>query len=231
MIVYELGGLSDCRYSSFSWRTRMALAHLDLAADFRPVRVSDKAAIGFSGQGKVPILVDGDTAVYDSWRIAEHLDERHGSLGRTLFGGEVGLGLSKLINAWADRQVMPAAAHLIACDVVDIVNAEDAAHLRTGMEKGLGKTLEQIRSDRPDRVESFRRSLEPARTVLKAGQPFLSGQLPAYADYILFSIFQWARIASTFELLDEADAAMRAWRDRVLGLFDGYAAREPARGA
>jgi hypothetical protein len=65
LILYELGGLDDCRYSLFSWRTRLALAHKGLAAEHRPVRVSDKAAIAFSGQTKVPTLRDGDEAVLD----------------------------------------------------------------------------------------------------------------------------------------------------------------------
>ena len=60
LTLYELGGLDDRRYSLYSWRTRMALAHKGLTPEYRPVRVSDKAAIAFSKQDKVPILIDGD---------------------------------------------------------------------------------------------------------------------------------------------------------------------------
>ncbi len=56
--LYELGGIDDVRYSQFSWRTRMALAHKGLEFDTVAVRVSDKAAIAFSDQDKVPILKD-----------------------------------------------------------------------------------------------------------------------------------------------------------------------------
>ena len=37
IILWELGGRNDRRYSLFSWRTRMALAHKGLAFETRPV--------------------------------------------------------------------------------------------------------------------------------------------------------------------------------------------------
>jgi glutathione S-transferase len=226
LILYELGGLDDRRYSLFAWRSRMALAHKGLAAEYRPVRISDKAAIAFSAQTKVPILTDGDTVVVDSWKIAEYLETACPG-GPSLFGGAVGQGLAKFINVWTDRQIVPAVAGLVACDIGACVDAVDAAYLRAVMEKGLGKTLEAMRAERGERVAVFRRLLDPARVVLR-GQPYLSGSHPAYADYILFSVFQWARIVSEFELLEGGDA-VRAWCERVLDLFDGLARRAPAR--
>ncbi len=78
-------------------------------------------------------------------------------------------------------------------------------------------------------VADFRRALDAVRVTLRA-QPFLCGASPAYADYILFSIFQWARIVSTTPVLEPNDA-IDAWRERMLDLFDGLARREPARSA
>jgi hypothetical protein len=53
--LFELHGLADRRYSQFSWRTRLALAHKGLDVDYRPVQVSDKAAIvQRPGQGPDP---------------------------------------------------------------------------------------------------------------------------------------------------------------------------------
>ena len=45
LTLYELGGLEDRRYSQFSWRTRLALAHKGLAVTSHPVRVSDKVRV------------------------------------------------------------------------------------------------------------------------------------------------------------------------------------------
>jgi glutathione S-transferase len=219
LILYELGGLDDCRYSLFSWRTRLALAHKGLAAEHRPVRVSDKAAIAFSGQTKVPILRDGDTVVFDSWHIAEHLEARHG--GPSLFGGAVGHALARFVNGWVDRVVVPAAAPLVAPTVVACVDAADAAHIGAMMEKAFGRTLEAMRAERAEGLKALRRALDPARATLRA-QPYLCGAAPAYADYALFSVFQWARIAGAGELL-EGDEAMIAWRERMLDVHGGVA--------
>ena len=72
--LWELGGLSGCRYSTFSWRTRLALHHKGLGFATHVVSVTDKGAIAFSGQGKVPILRHGDRVVANSWAIALYLD-------------------------------------------------------------------------------------------------------------------------------------------------------------
>lgn len=224
LVLYELGGLRDCRYSLFSWRTRLALAHKGLDAEHRPVRVSDKAAIAFSGQTKVPILVDGEEVVTDSWRIAEHLEAAHG--GPSLFGGTTGRGLARFVNSWADRQVVPAVAPVVAPFVVECVDEADAAHIRAVMEKAFGRTLETMRAECGERLAQFRRVLDPPRATMRA-QPYLCGESPAYADYVLFSAFQWARVVGADDLLAEDDQTMRTWRERVLDLFDGLARRSP----
>jgi glutathione S-transferase len=226
--LFELHGLADRRYSQFSWRTRLALAHKGLDVDYRPVRVSDKAAIAFSGQDKVPILVDeAGTVIADSWRIAEHLEDRYADRP-SLFGGEVGHGFARFINHWVDRGLIPRAAPMLMADVTSCVDEADATHLRAPIEKAFGKTLEALRDGRDTGVKDFQRALDPARATLKA-QPYLSGPAPAYPDYILFSLFQWARIVSDFDLIEARDAAFTAWRERMLDLFDGLARREPAR--
>ena len=46
LILYELGGLNNRRYSLYSWRARYALAHKGLVAECRPVRISDNVNAG-----------------------------------------------------------------------------------------------------------------------------------------------------------------------------------------
>lgn len=222
LTLFELGGRDGARYSQFSWRTSLALAHKGLTAEHRQVRVSDKAAIAFSKQDKVPILVDGDETICDSWRIAEHLED-HYRQAPSLFGGEAAKGVTRVINAWVDRTLIPRLVPLLAVDVLTIVDDADARHLRAQFEKAFGKTLEQLAASRDNDIVGFRRQLDPARAAMRT-QPFLCGAQPAYADYILFSLFQWARIVSAFEVL-EADDALAAWRERMLDLFGGLARR------
>ena len=225
LTLYELGGLNDRRYSLYSWRTRYALAHKGLTAEYKPVRISDKAAIAFSKQDKVPILLDGDQVIHDSFRIAQHLEAQHG--GTPLFGGEISQSLSRFFNSWVDRTIVPRLAPLIAIDVMGILDDGDAKHLRGVMEKAFGKPLEELAANREKDVVGLRRLFDPARAQLRA-QPFISGSKPAYADYILLSPLQWARIVSPLPILEAGDA-LAAWRERMLDLYDGLGHTTPAR--
>jgi glutathione S-transferase len=220
LTLFELRARDGQRYSQFSWRTIMALAHKGLKAEHKPVRVSDKAAIAFSSQDKLPILVDAGDVIPDSWRIAEHLESRYPQ-APSLFGGDTGHGLARFINAWVDRTLIGRLVPLIAADAVPMLDEADALHLRSQFERFFGKPLEELAASRDKDVVAFRKLLDPARAVMRA-QPFLSGANPAYADYILFSLFQWARIVSAFEVLEPKDA-LAAWRERMLDLFDGLA--------
>ena len=219
-MLYELKGLDDRRYSLFSWRARLALAHKQLPTEMVGVRVTDKAAIAFSGQAYVPILVDGDRTIPDSWAIASYLEETYPD-SPSLFGGAPTLGIARFVNYWVDRQVIPAVAPLVVCDLMTKVDQEDSAHLRKQLETAFGGDIEKMRDERPSRRKNLRRVLDPVRATLKH-QAFLCGDGAMYPDYIVFSVLQWARIISDYELLD-ADDPLWHWRERILNLFDGLA--------
>jgi glutathione S-transferase len=221
--LWELGGRRDCRFSTFSWRTRLALHHKGLAFVLHPVAVSDKAAIAFSGQGKVPILKHDDHVVTDSWAIACYL-ERAFPDAPSLFGGPVGESLTHFFNLWADRELVPAIVPYLMRDVLDCVEEADAWHLRSQIEAFFKKSLEQLAGERGKALEQVRRRLQPVRKALEQRR-FLGGDAPAYADHILFGVLQWARVVSTATVL-EADDAVAAWFERVLDLYDGVGRKE-----
>ena len=76
-VLYDLAGADPAlRFSPFCWRIRMALAHKDLAVETVPWRFTEKDRIAFSGQGLVPVLVDGDVVVPDSLAILRYLEDR-----------------------------------------------------------------------------------------------------------------------------------------------------------
>ena len=50
--------------------------------------------------------------------------------------------------------------------------------------------------------------------------PFLGGEQPLYADYLVFGAFQWARSISAFQIL-AADDPLRAWLERCRALHGG----------
>ena len=221
--LYELGGQDDRRYSLFSWRTRMALRHKRLEFATVPVRMSDKAAIAFSGGKTVPVVKDGETVVRDSWKIAEHLEDQYPG-APALFGGAIGRGVTHAFNVWVDRALVVPTLAVIVADVHERVDAADEEYFRESMEKVLKMTLEEARGGNAAAMSKLSRVLEPMQALLKR-QPWVAGMQPAYADYILFSIFQWARVMSPQQVL--AEGALRDWRERVLDLHGGFARGVP----
>jgi glutathione S-transferase len=224
--LWELGGRDDCRFSTFSWRTRLALHHKGLAFTTHAVSVSDKAAIAFSGQDKVPILKDGDRVISDSWTIALYLEQAFANRP-TLFGGAVGETLTQVFNGWTDRELIPALIPYFMRDVLDCVNETDAVHLRGQIERALKKSLEELAVERDKALPAFRRKLAPVRKTLEQ-KSFLGGQTPVYADYVLFGLLQWSRVTSRTQAL-EPDDAVAAWFGRVLDLHGGAGREELSR--
>lgn len=223
--LWELQGEGGRRYSLFSWRTRMALRHKGLEFETRPVRMTDKAAIAFSGGKTVPVIRDGEAVVRDSWKIAEHLEQAY-PRAPALFGGDIGRGVSQAFNAWVDRAVVPAMLAVIVADIHERVDPEDRAYFRESMERVLKRTLEEARAGRDEALRRLGRTVEPMQAALKR-QAYVCGAQAAYADYILFSVFQWARIMSPMQVLAPEDP-LCAWRERVLDLHGGFARQVPA---
>lgn len=223
--MYDLAGADPAlRFSPYCWRTRMALAHKGLPVETIPWCFTDKEAIAFSGQGRVPVVRDGGTVVSDSWAIAEYLEEQYPT--PTLFGGPTGRAHARFINAWADAVLLPAIARFVVCDILDVVDPKDRDYFRTSRESRFGMTLEAVQEGREQRLPAFRDVLTPVRLVLR-GQPWLGGQAPSYADFIVFGTLQWPRCVSRFPLL-AADDPVTAWQQRMLDLFGGLARAAPA---
>jgi glutathione S-transferase len=224
--LWELGGRDDCRFSTFSWRTRLALHHKGLPFAVHPVAVSDKAAIGFSGQSKVPILKHDGHIIPDSCAIALYLEKEFPERP-TLFGGEVGQTLTHVFNVWADRELIPALIPFLMRDILDCVSEADGAHLRRQIESAMKRSLEELSAGREQAVQAFRRKLQPVRKALET-RDYLGGAAPTYADYILFGLLQWARVVSPTKVLEDGDV-VAVWFERVLDLHDGVGRKERSR--
>ena len=225
--LYELVGRDDLRFSPYCWRTRFALAHKGLDFDTVPVRFADKQPIAFSGQERVPVIRDGDRAVNDSWAIACYLDDAYPDLP-PLFASARERAMARFINSWSDLQVNPRFIVLVVRDVYDNVDERDRAYFLETREKRFGTTLDALHEARDERLPAARSALAPVRAVL-ADQPYIAGDEPGYADYILMGTCQWIRIVSSYRII-EPDDPVHEWRERMLALFDGMAADAPALG-
>jgi glutathione S-transferase len=223
--LFELVGTDAERpFSPFCWRTRMALAHKGLEAESIPWRFTEKGALSPHGSEKVPVLLDGDKTVVDSWTIATYLEDTYPKQA-SLFGGEGGRAMGRMLNWWADAVVLAGMFPFLAADIHGHLLPADQDYFRNSREQRLGKTLEQAAATRDTGVEGFRKSLDPMRLTFRS-QPFIGGNAPNYADYIVFGPFQWARVISPFKLLKEDDS-IYAWREKMLDLFEGMARHSP----
>ena len=220
-MLFDLAGADDDRrFSPYCWRTRMALAHKRLPVDAVPWRFTETARI--APAAKVPVLVDGPTTIADSWEIALYLEATYRD-APSLFGAPEAVPVTRFLNAWTDRVLVPGIAPLIVRDIHDCLHEKDQTYFRASRERAFGATLEQVMADRDTRVTAFRRSLDPLRVLLRS-QPYIGGTAPTYADYIVFGTLQWPRCSSNFPLLETTDA-IAVWFETMLDLFDGLGRR------
>lgn len=216
--MYDLAGADpELRFSPYCWRIRFALAHKGLPVETVPWRFTETDKLAFSGQGKVPVIRDGDRVVSDSWAIAEYLEDRYD--GPALFGGALGKAHARFVNAWADSVLTGGIGRLIVRDILDIIDPAHRDYFRTSREQRFGRRLEDVQVGREEGVAEFRNSLQAVRLVLRS-QPWLGGTAPSYADFIVAGTLMWPRCASRFAVLADDDP-IEAWFQRVRGLFGG----------
>src|SRR3954468_16847283 len=161
--LYELVGTDASRpFSPFCWRTRMALAHKGLSAETLPWRFTEKSAIAPHGSEKVPVLLHQHQPVVGSWGIATSLEDKFPDRP-SLFGGEGGRAMARMLNWWGDIAVIGGMFPLIVADIVGHLEPVDQAYFRSTREARFGKSLEQVAAQREQNVESFRKGLDPMR--------------------------------------------------------------------
>jgi glutathione S-transferase len=221
--LYDLAGADDAhRFSPYCWRIKMALAHKGLAFEAIPWRFTEKDRIAASGQGAVPVIEDGERCLHDSWEIACYLDETYPDRP-ALFPSEDSRSTTLFLKFWAERILHPLLVRLILADIHDGLHEKDKDYFRTSRERIFGMPLEAVCEDRENNLASLGKGLVPLRATLEA-EAFLGGEAPSFADYIVFGAFQWARCSSSLEVLPKEDS-VRAWRQRMLELHEGLAAK------
>ena len=219
--LYDLAAAEDDRrFSPPCWQVKMALQHKGLDVEEIPWRFTEKEAIAFSGQSRVPVLVDGDKTVTDSWEIVRYLEATYPDRP-SLFGGTMGQSGALFTKFWCLQSINPLLFQIILPDLFQHLHAKDKAYFRESREKMLGMTLEEAAAPNETTLAALRTALTPLRQVLER-QPYLSGEQPYFADYVVFAQFQWARAVCPIQLLAEDDLVYH-WRDRLLDAFDGYA--------
>jgi glutathione S-transferase len=219
--MYDLAGKEDDRrMSPFCWRIRLALAHKGLPVRTIPWRLTEKDAISQYGATSVPVIVDGGQAVSGSWDIALYLDTKYPA--SPLFDSPQARAYAFWFHHWTERCLHPLIVPVILEDVLLHLHDKDLAFFRSTRERALGKPLEEVMDRSANAFERIERALSPARRTL-AQYPFLAGMAPAFADYVLFGAFQWARCCSPQTLTRRKADPVSAWLSRMLDLYDGLA--------
>jgi glutathione S-transferase len=224
IILYDLAGRDDRRFSPHCWRSRMALAHKGLDYEARPTRFTEIAFIGDGTCRTVPVIHDGARQVVDSWEIARYLEATHPDRP-SLFGGSGGEAVTRFVQNWCVSTLHAGLVPLIVLDIWLHLAPEDQPYFRTTREQRFGRKLEEVQAGRDARLESFRASLAPVRRALLE-TPFLGGDGPLYADYLVFGAFQWARSISPYRVLEDDDP-LRGWFERCLDLHGGLGRKAP----
>ena len=226
IVLYDLAGSnSELRFSPRCWRTKLALAHKNLAAETVPWRFRETAILPKPNQGRVPVILDGGRVVHDSWVIAEYLEDMYPDRP-SLFAGSGGRAHARFINEWTETILLPNILPMIVVDLFRSVDADDQTYFRQNREVRLGSTLEVAQANREQRLPAFHGMLAPLRATL-SNQLWFGGDEPTYADHVVAAAFMWPSCVSRYELLPP-DGPIFEWWHRFQGLYDrlaGNAAR------
>lgn len=226
ILFYDLVGSDPARpFSPHCWKVAMALAHKGLDYRAVPTRFLEVPTIESGTSKTIPVIRDGDKVIADSFAIALYLEQAYPDRP-TLFGGKGGEAHARFIERWSQLTVHPYLGVTALTALHAMQDEANGAYFRQSRETRYGKTLEEVSAARNAGLNAFRASLEPLRSMLTY-QPWVGGNGPLFADYIVFSAFQWARVATPYRLLDDADPVAE-WFGRCLDLHDGMGLRVPA---
>ena len=221
-ILYDLAAADDrIRFSPYCWRIRMALAHKGLACETVPWRFTDKSAIAFAKTDRVPVLVDGEVVVTDSMVIADYLDANYPD--HPLLGDAPSRAHAMFVRHWTESILFPQITRQIIGELVHQLHEKDRDYFRRTREARLGQSLEEFSKRREASLPELYAALQPLRLLLPQ-QPFIGGEQPSFADYIVFAALQWARCGVGRILVHEGDPVY-AWFDRLLHMYDGLGAK------
>ena len=222
-IVYDLCGRDErLRFSPYCWRVHLSMAHKRLAYRTEPWRFQQKEKIAFANHDKVPVLVDGDTVVTDSFEIMRYLDKTYPDA--PLLGEGQSYQRALFFKLFVERSVTPALFRIVVMDLLEAIHPDDRQYFRETREANFKMRLEDLHNPTQGR-EQLDKVLAPVNALLKESA-FLDGDAPAGADYLLFGSFMWAHVVSREALFDEHQPISR-WFEKMLAIHDGMAGQAP----
>lgn len=211
MKLYELVGHDRAQgFSPFVWRVKMALAHKGLDYETVLLQFTEIAdAVAFADSKTVPVLVDGDHIISDSWDICCYLEDSY-SDRPNIFQSRAA---AKFFNFQMGMPLLAPLFKTLVADIFDIIHVRDKDYFRTTREPRLGCTIEAAEADSEASLATFSANLLPYNQYFKR-DTFLGGDTPTYQDFALYGMFLWARAVSSKNILDEDDPVLN-WIKRM----------------
>jgi glutathione S-transferase len=214
----------NIRFSPFCWRIKYALAHKELSWEEIPIRaLTEKNLLPTPNEGKVPVLVDDDQVVFDSWDIAIYLEEKYPN--QLLFDSSESRAQSLFVKNWTEAVLHILVSRMGILDFYETQTKDDQKVFRETRESRFGVVLEDWGSDPQGARVDFLKALEPLRQTLRS-QKFMGGRTPNFSDYIMVGIFQWMRCGSRLKVFEESDDVFD-YQERLLDLYDGLGRSSP----
>ena len=129
--------------------------------------------------------------------------------------------MALFVKFWCEQTLNRTILRIILPDLFTSLHEKDKTYFRESREARFGTTLEKYALPADAGVSLLRDALSPMCATLQR-QPYLAGEQPNFADYIVFGSFQWARAVSPVALVEAGDPVF-GWRERLLNAFGGMA--------
>nr|WP_083434482.1 glutathione S-transferase N-terminal domain-containing protein [Sphingomonas sp. Y57] len=214
--LYEIGVADGSSASPFVWRIKFALARKGLAYRSKMLSLTDIPKL-FGGRfPTAPIIDFGERQMNESLAIADHLDAAYPDRP-AIFACAAERMMIGFFDRWLLQVILTHVLPIYMLDAHDGSSPKDRAYYRESREAFYGRALEVIVAGREARLPDLRRAFDPVRETI-AGQPFIGGQEPNFADMCLLGLFIFIGTIATLPPL-AGDDVLVGYVERGLAVF------------
>ena len=211
LILYDLCGKNDIRFSPPCWNVKLCLINKKIDFITVPVSFTEKSKIKFSGQRLVPIVKFKNDVIFDSWKIIIWLEENFSKI--RLIHNEQTKIFSHFLYYWTSKHILPLIFQIIGPDIPKILSPPDAKYFIESRENNLKQKLSNLRKKKKKINIQLNKSLLTIEKILNEKE-FLNGNSPGLPDFIFFGNFMWAEKCSTESIIDEGSNIFK-WYNRI----------------